>query len=141
MSNEIPFESREAVRLRDIVCVRCGLYGTDWHHRRPRRTGAYRHSPMNGVLLCRKDHEWAHKNPLAATAAGYVISTSMPSERVWTVPIKTFRGWLLLMPNATVRFVNSYTSTTYDLPPVEHALDWARDYLTTLIALEGDPLG
>ena len=32
------------------------------------------HCPCNGVWLCRTCHAWAHKNPIAAREAGYIVS-------------------------------------------------------------------
>lgn len=92
MSNEIPAASREALKVRDRgQCLRCGMAGTDWHHRKRRREGG--HGPGNGATLCGLDHRWVHANPLEARDLGFIVHTA---DDYLTIPIKTFMGWVLL---------------------------------------------
>lgn len=55
------------------MCERCcARRATDVHHRQLRRHG--NHEPANLVDLCRECHEWVHKHPAEATAAGFIVS-------------------------------------------------------------------
>lgn len=97
---EIPQESRDTVALRQANrCARCGVTGSDWHHRRRRNVrDGHEHCPCNGVLLCRTDHEWAHKNPTEAKALGFiVVTTDVPAS----VPVCTVWGWQVLTHTAS----------------------------------------
>lgn len=97
---EIPKESRDAVALRQAKrCARCGVAGSDWHHRRRRNVrDGHEHCPCNGVLLCRADHQWAHRHPAEAKALGFiVVTTDIPAS----VPIRTVWGWQVLTHTAS----------------------------------------
>lgn len=91
MGNEIPTKSREVVRARDMgTCIRCGMGGTDWHHRRRRavKNGHFQHCPCIGVTLCRTCHAWAHANPRRAQETGFIISAY--EDEPFNQPIKMF---------------------------------------------------
>lgn len=79
--NPIPQASRLLVETREIGrCLRCGMRGSDWHHRRKRSVkDEHQHCACNGVLLCRTCHTWAHAYPLEAKAKGYIVSQFQPS--------------------------------------------------------------
>lgn len=50
------------------------------HHRKLRSQGGG-HEEANLALICVADHEWAHANPVAARAHGWIVSGSLePSE-------------------------------------------------------------
>lgn len=65
---------------RDVVGLRsrgdcesgCGRPGTDWSHRVARSQGGP-WCPSNGLLLCRWCHDWCHRHPEHATAAGLML--------------------------------------------------------------------
>jgi hypothetical protein len=44
-------------------CAMCEQRATDPHHIITRTRQQFRHHPMNGVLLCREHHNWAHEHP------------------------------------------------------------------------------
>jgi hypothetical protein len=61
---------REAIKLRDKVCLICsrGEY-LDCHHIIPRENKDFRWDIDNGILLCKNHHKWSrvnspHRNPL-----------------------------------------------------------------------------
>lgn len=92
---EIPEGSRRDVAKRqDGKCARCGMHGTDWHHRRRRNVrDGHEHCACNGVLLCRADHKWVHDNPAEAKALGWIVlTTDLPAS----VPVRTVWGWQIL---------------------------------------------
>ena len=96
----IPKESRDDVAARQQrKCARCGVTGSDWHHRRRRNVrDGHQHCPCNGVLLCRKDHQWVHAHPAEAKALGWiVVTTDIPAS----VPVRTVWGWQILSHRAT----------------------------------------
>lgn len=71
-NTQIPLSTRRAVRHRDHGrCVRCGLAGTEQHHRVRRRDGGHRLS--NLVLLCHDCHKTITENPLTAKLSGYIV--------------------------------------------------------------------
>jgi len=91
-NRSIPTKSREIVRKRDRgTCVRCGLPGREWHHRRSRSVrGDHRHCPCNGVTLCHVDHKWVHSNPIEAMALGLIVSRWVDNPS--NVPVSTVYG-------------------------------------------------
>lgn len=82
--SDIPEQARLLVASRDrFLCQRCGMKGTDWHHRRSRSvTDGHTHCPCNGVLLCRPCHRWVHGYPYLARARGLIVSryTAEPGD-------------------------------------------------------------
>jgi hypothetical protein len=52
----------------------------------------------NLVYLCPDDHSWAHNNPLAAIAAGYLVPRSSGLSPLM-VPIKDMAGQTLFLDN------------------------------------------
>lgn len=92
--SQIPDQARGLVLLRDrYLCQRCGMKGTDWHHRRRRNIeDEHTHHPCNGVLLCRTCHGWVHANPFLARGSGLIVPTRIvaPGE----VPVETYLGLL-----------------------------------------------
>lgn len=102
MSNEIPTKAREIVRERQNgQCARCGVAYTDLHHRQRRREAGH----AVGILVgtCRACHKWAHANPTAAKADGYIISPH--EDNPTSVPIKTFMGAVLFDNDGNVTFI------------------------------------
>ena len=74
------------------LCARCGLPGTDWHHRRSRGVrGPHTHCACNGVLLCRADHQWAHANPDEARQQGFIVRRTIEEPSV--IPTLRPSGW------------------------------------------------
>lgn len=57
-----------AVKFR-FKCAICKGAGSDAHHLIGRSSLAFRHSPSNGVLLCRKHHNSAHDGSSAEVTA------------------------------------------------------------------------
>lgn len=45
------------------ICRRCGDRGSDAAHIFSRRYKAIRTNLTNGLVLCRRDHRWAHEHP------------------------------------------------------------------------------
>jgi hypothetical protein len=89
----IPLDARLAVEKRDHqMCVMCGHKGADWHHRRTRSVvDDHQHCACNGILLCRRDHQWAHSHPESARAIGVVVSRY--TVEPFTVPVLSYDGW------------------------------------------------
>lgn len=59
----------------DGRCRRCrGTSTLDPHHILPKGRGG-KDALDNLMLLCRRDHDWAHGNPKAAEAAGFLRGT------------------------------------------------------------------
>jgi hypothetical protein len=96
VSAGIPREQRELVQRRDQRrCTRCGMRGSDWHHRRSRRVrDVHQHCACNGVMLCRTCHSWAHGHPEEALTVGLIVSQW--EGRPWSVPLRRVDGWWLL---------------------------------------------
>lgn len=93
--SSIPSSVRAKVRERDRrQCLRCGGTGTELQHRVRRREGG--HHLWNLVTMCGECHRgWAHANPAAARAQGWIVSVYEPEP--WTVPLLTFWGeWVTL---------------------------------------------
>lgn len=76
---------QKAVRERDeYICQRCGIFDEyiDTHHiafrsQRP----DLKHVVSNGVCLCRSCHQWVHRNPREAKAAGFISSEKYGVQR------------------------------------------------------------
>lgn len=86
------------------LCWRCGGVGSDYAHRRPRgvrdeHTACF----CNAAWLCRVDHAWCHKNPIAARDDGWVLSRY--ETEPWTVPVATIFGKVLLSCDGSVKHV------------------------------------
>lgn len=96
MGNDIPTRSRELVRARDQDrCQRCGSTNAPaWHHRRRRavKGGHFQHCACIGIQLCPTCHGWAHSQPKAAALVGFIVSSH--EEAPWTIPVRTFDGWV-----------------------------------------------
>lgn len=99
--NPIPTRSREMLAARDRgSCFRCGLHGTDWHHRRSRRVrDDHTHCPCNGITLCRACHDAVHARPADARDLGLIVprDTTEPGR----VAVKGFMGWVTLRCDGT----------------------------------------
>ena len=98
MASSIPTAARTTVQRRDQRCVRCGANGGNFHHRRRRKEDdEHTHCPCNGILLCGSGttgcHGWAHSHPKAARELGLIVSAFVAEPS--TIPVKTYRGWLL----------------------------------------------
>jgi hypothetical protein len=86
-----------AVDERDRQCCkRCGIslevVAGSRHHRKRRRDGG--HETSNLVLLCGSGttgcHGWAHANPAAARASGYIILANGRGEPSY-IPVRAFK--------------------------------------------------
>lgn len=84
------------------LCLRCAGRFTDVHHRR-RRGVKDEHTDClcNLVGLCRTCHSWVHHNPVAARAAGWIVSTSEPAPSL--APLVTRYAPLLLLCDGSDR--------------------------------------
>lgn len=106
MVDQIPKANRQIVQGRAFgLCERCltaTLFG-DHHHRRVRGMGgskaADRHDPANLVWLCRPCHDWAHANPKAAAATGFLIPRSSGLSPL-SVPITGVLGQVRYLDNS-----------------------------------------
>lgn len=106
----IPTKSRALVKERsNNQCSRCGVLGSEWHHRRRRavKLGHNPHCPCIGVWLCTVCHRDVHANPAKARETGYIINPY--EEKPWTVPMKTFMGWVLNDCTGAVAFTSAPT--------------------------------
>jgi hypothetical protein len=93
VSNQIPQAVSDLVRARDQGrCIVCGAIGTERMHRIPRRDGGHRAS--NLALGCHTCHARAHASPAWGYDMG--IMASRYGSDVSTVPIRSWRGWVLL---------------------------------------------
>lgn len=103
MSNPIPAGARNSIYERDMfTCVRCGLAGSEIHHRKRRREGG--HGLENMILLCSVCHRTAHQNPAWAREKGLIVSVHV--DDVSTVPLHTFSGWVRLNPDGRINHTN-----------------------------------
>jgi 5-methylcytosine-specific restriction endonuclease McrA len=94
-TTQIPTNVRRDVRLRDMGrCRRCGMAGTEQHHRIRRRDGGHRRS--NIVLLCHDCHRDVTENPLTAKLTGYIVPPWIEDGTLVT-PLQDSNGrWVLL---------------------------------------------
>lgn len=98
----IPTKSRKLVEERSGGrCERCGMNGSDLHHRQRRRDGG--HGAGNLVRLCRTDHDWVHANPEPAKARGFIIDPWVADPT--TVPIRTYSEWVLFDNDGGQEFI------------------------------------
>lgn len=105
MPDPIPAAKRQLVMGRAFGrCERCGkatLCG-EVHHRRPKGLGGSklpdRHDVSNLVYLCTPDHRWAHGNPRAAAAVGYLVPRSSGTHPL-QVPITDLAGQVRYLDN------------------------------------------
>lgn len=98
----VGFSTFAVVQIEDrdlLRCVKCGRHigtGVNKHHRKLRSRGG-KGNVANGILLCGSGttgcHGWAHANVKEATRLGLIVA-SWDDER--EVPVKTWRGWMLL---------------------------------------------
>lgn len=109
--DEVPTRVREIVRQREAGadgtvprCLRCGGKGSEYAHRRTRSEhSVHRHCPCNGMYLCHTCHQvWAHHQPAAAMAEGFMVSRfeAEPGK----VPVKSWYGWIYLLCDGDIRF-------------------------------------
>lgn len=116
MTGPIPTKARQEIAVRDnSQCRRCGMRGYEIHHRKRRREGG--HGLENLVLLCRPCHAASHSDPPRARSTGFIVPTWV--SEAWTVPLKMFAGWGLLLPDGHVL----HLSQTVDAD----ALHWHHD--------------
>lgn len=102
MSNQIPSSIRAAVNARDAnLCQVCGSLGTEIQHRVPRRDGG--HDMSNLIRICRTDHARAHREPSWAMDRGITVSRYGPPPS--SIPIQTYRGWVVLDDGGGVRVI------------------------------------
>lgn len=91
--SDIPTLARDTVRTRDEACLRCGNTTTTIHHRQRRREGG--HGVENLIALCGSGttgcHGWAHANPAAARALGYILPTWIKTPAEIPVAATTVR--------------------------------------------------
>lgn len=105
MADQIPKANQQIVQGRAFGrCERCltATLSGDHHHRRVRGMGGSkapdRHDPSNLVWLCRSCHNWAHGNPVVATAAGFIVPRSS-GTRPLDVPITDLAGHTRYLDN------------------------------------------
>jgi hypothetical protein len=104
MSKSIPSGQRSLVKVRDNwCCVRCGMPGAEWHHRRSRSVrDDHQHCTCNGIWLCSTCHVWAHAHPFEARNTGLIVSRhSMPGDEPVLCAV---RGWVVLTCAGEVEF-------------------------------------
>lgn len=90
--SQIPASARKKVHERSNgQCSRCGMAGSQIHHRQRRREGG--HAVSNLVLLCGTCHRDVHADPVEAASKGYIISVFVSDTT--QIRIKTFAGWAL----------------------------------------------
>lgn len=118
----IPTRAREKVRERQQgACARCGNTYTALHHRQRRREGG--HEVHNLVGLCQTDHDFVHSQVTKAQMQGYIIPPWV--DEPWTVPVKAYYGWVLLLPNESILHLEQNVGTD--------ALGWHNDNSASLI--------
>lgn len=84
----------------------------DIHHRMRRREG--HHAWSNLILLCRVcHHQQVHANPSTAQSTGFIVPTWADAEEV---PVRTWRGWMLLKNDGTILLLKENRPTD--------AIDW-----------------
>jgi hypothetical protein len=111
--NPIPAEIRVGIDQRDQRrCVRCGSTSREQHHRQRRREGG--HGFENLVSLCGADHRWAHANPSAARAQGFIVSVH--EGAVESVPVLAYYGWVRLLSNGSIEWVPEKNGVVPDRP-------------------------
>lgn len=123
--NPIPQASRIVVGKRDhLLCARCSMKATDWHHRRKRSVAdEHQHCACVGVMLCRTCHSWAHAEPREAAGRGYLMAQF--EREPWKVPHLRRGGWWtttcdgLLHPVAADRMTMWLTGRPRLIVPVE----------------------
>lgn len=100
--NEIPTKVRVTVDERENrQCLRCGARGREIHHRMRRREGG--HALSVCILLCSACHRWAHANPIAARAGGFIIPT-WSQEPTTEIPVAAFYGVVILDDEGGLRW-------------------------------------
>lgn len=84
----------------DWKCVRCLGAAQDIHHRKLRGLGGSKllNTPANLISLCRRCHDWAHRNPTIAYDAGYLVHSWDDPETVFII---TKLGVLTLRDDGT----------------------------------------
>lgn len=93
MGKDIPAAVSRKVCERDRDrCIVCGAMGNERMHRIPRRDGGHRIS--NIALGCNTCHRRAHASPKWGYEMG--IMASRYGVDVSAVPIRSWRGWVLL---------------------------------------------
>jgi hypothetical protein len=95
---------RSMLVKRDECCQRCGYPGRlEAHHRRAKASGgssarAHTQCACNGVMLCRRCHEWAHLHPRKARAAGWIVLQSTARPSTVSVRRSGIEGWPTTYP-------------------------------------------
>ena len=90
--SKIPQSARDIVAARSMSrCERCGMRGSEIHHRLRRREGGH---PV-GILvnLCGTCHRTVHAHPAHAKLFGFIIPPWHKDPN--SVPIKTYSEWVL----------------------------------------------
>ena len=102
VGNPIPRGTRELLAVRDgSACLRCGLAGTEVHHRRSRRVrDAHVHCACNCVTLCSPCHRAVHQAPYSARGDGWIVSMHDPEPG--ELPLRGYGGWVRLTCLGTV---------------------------------------
>jgi 5-methylcytosine-specific restriction protein A len=105
MADQIPTANRQLVMGRAFGCCERCLKATlcgHLHHRRPKGLGGSkapdRHDVSNLVYLCPQDHSWAHGNPTAAAAEGFIVPRSSGNHPL-EVPITDLSGQTQFLDN------------------------------------------
>jgi hypothetical protein len=119
MGDQIPKANRQIVQGRAFGrcerCLKATLCG-HLHHRRPKGLGGSkapdRHDVSNLVYLCPEDHQWAHGNPMAAAAAGFIVPRSSGNSPL-QVPITDLAGQTRFLDN-----LGQYLAEPVEVPSV-----------------------
>lgn len=108
-NTQIPTNVRRDVNLRDGGrCVRCGMAGTEQHHRIRRRDGG--HARSNIVLLCHDCHKTVTENPLTARVTGYIVPPWREDGSL-TTPLRMFNGrWIYLDDKGSFTYAQEATA-------------------------------
>ena len=110
MTTRVEREAREAVQKRSHgMCERCGGFGSNIHHRRPRGMGGTStpEDPTNLVMLCGSGttgcHGWVESYRAKAWEQGWLVPRRDPREPT-DVPVWALGEWCLLTAEGWVPF-------------------------------------
>lgn len=102
--SRIPTKAREVVVAREQgSCLRCAARGAEWAHRRSRAVhDQHTMCPCNGAYLCTTCHDWCHKNPRLAMAAGLMVSRHVAEPG--RIAVESWYSTIWLHCNGTIDF-------------------------------------
>jgi len=75
---------KQALERDNGICVRCGNFASDVHHRKLKGMGGSKllDTPANLISLCRTCHSWIHANPAESYELGYMVHSWADPEDV-----------------------------------------------------------